>query len=114
MKKIRQGTFETNGSSTHSLVMLSDYQYDLLGTECFIYNDSIIDQSEALEIIKDYSYDDSLSMEENRLNMLDDLGPYETPCTFDEWVGYNYSDYYELRTPGGENIIILVKYGTDN
>lgn len=59
MIKVRKGTFETNSSSTHSLVMCSGDEYDLLEkNEAFLVNESTVVKKEDLitEFINKNSY----------------------------------------------------------
>ena len=52
MIKVRKGTFETNSSSTHSLVMCSESEYDLLEKkEAFLADDTVILKE---NLFKDY------------------------------------------------------------
>ena len=74
MKTIRYRTFETNSSSTHSLLILSDEEQRLLeNEELYItssYNYNLILKTEYIEIMTDEmkkfkKYDENLTCEEN-------------------------------------------------
>ena len=59
MIKVRRGTFETNSSSTHSLVMCNGDEYDLLEkNEAFLVSESTVVKKEDLitEFINKNSY----------------------------------------------------------
>ena len=126
MKTIRQKTFETNSSSTHSITIMSkdDFQRWEDG-EIFKepYNDNFIEKDEVGKYLKDY-------YEENK----ESFAKYNDITEFDAEVveeslrndgempeayeDYCESDYLEVdvnnhTTKNGEDIVIICKYGRD-
>lgn len=110
---IRQGSFETNSSSTHSLTMMTPAQYDALNQP-----NTFFTQCESAEH----------GLEKNRVYALDELlaagldeDTIRAWCewnlmTFDcNWQGDSYleTDVSRLTTPGGEDIVIVCEYGND-
>lgn len=119
MKTIRFNTFETNSSSTHSLIIMTPEQMEKLGTDYFIFDDEIITKEKAEEIWDviiinfetDYPEDfKNCNTREGRIEIIKD-NSYDYPKTIEEWSGDYKTDSYELKTPGGELISILVYYG---
>ncbi len=134
MIKVRKGTFETNSSSTHSLVMCSESEYDLLEkNEAFLVDDTVV--------LKENLFKDFLDKKEWKKNTwlkycqennknpesIDDLveailnddlfDPYEI-CTLDRYWDY-YGEQFETfdesyTTKSGEKVIAFGYYGMDN
>ena len=114
MIQVRNGVFETNSSSTHSLVICSADEYRLLkeGKLLIDYDDNVLTLEEALQKLR----------EEKWYN-----GPYpETPSA--NWIasvsdefrtleGYwdNYLEDFEkkYKTPSGDEIVVFGQYGFD-
>ena len=83
MKTIRANTFETNSSSTHSMIILTEEEYDKLESgELYLNDDEVITKEEAKNIFlkhmneDKYMYDNDLSFEENIKNYLDEFEYY--------------------------------------
>lgn len=60
MIKIRQGTFETNSSSTHSIVICNQEEYDKLqNNELFVkyYSGEIVKRERVVDDILNYLYE---------------------------------------------------------
>ena len=83
MKTIRANIFETNSSSTHSMIILTEEEYNKLESgELYLNDDEVITKEEAKNIfLKDmnkdkYEYDDNLSFEENIKNYLNEFEYY--------------------------------------
>lgn len=82
-RQIRIGTFETNSSSTHSLVMMSKEKFDKFKKgELFWYDGGVYSKDEILETAK--KWDDTLTLENLEEELDGELKTYE-----------NYSDGYE-------------------
>lgn len=112
MLKIRQNVFETNSSSTHSLILCSDEDYKKLRNEELFIGE-----------------DDELTTKEQRNKMInsilaehpeydvDDLDVYswELPKTLNQWIGNEYLEYGEdkFTTKNGEIVHAVYKYGYD-
>ena len=123
MKTIRANTFETNSSSTHSMIILTEEEYDKLESgELYLDDDDkVITKEEAKNIFlkhmnKDkYMYDDDLSFEENIKNYLDEFEyyPSEYPQSLKTWKEGDEleSDTNIYISPSGDKLKIICKYG---
>ena len=126
MKTIRHNTFETNSSSTHSLLILTEEENNKINNgELFLrnkYDEEIITKEEAdeifLEAIKEYnsSYpneDPIQTIEEYKQtdDYLDNKS--EFPCDIDEWANNEYLEYdsIDYTSPSGDKIVIHSLYG---
>lgn len=127
MIQVRHGVFETNSSSTHSLTicMQSDYnawargELYLNAGRCYssysVYKDKqFVTKEEAIDILvnNEYPVDEDLSTlyEEDFNNILRDNEIY----TFEE-----YGDDFEwfedsLTTPNGDTVVAFGYYGYEN
>lgn len=90
VKQIRIGTFETNSSSTHSLVVCTDEE---------------LEKWKAGELLYDYMNSAVVSAPE------EDRYKYET---FEEFKKYLEVDYHTYVTKNGEKLNIICKYGYDS
>ena len=140
MKKIRLNTFETNSSSTHSMVIAPEDEFSRWERGEVYYHDwkdKFATKEEILEELKNdieryrgTTLATYLSYEtpEERKEYAEEVLAYEYEEDFIEdtlrdfdWYTYdNYTDTYYLEvetthytTPGGENLTILCKYGYD-
>ena len=124
MKTIRANTFETNSSSTHSMIILTEEEYNKLESgELYLNDDEVITKEEAKNIfLKDmnkdkYEYDDNLSFEENIKNYLDEFEYYsgEYPQSLENWKEEDEleSDTNIYISPSGDKLRIICKYGTN-
>ena len=124
MKTIRANTFETNSSSTHSMIILTEEEYDKLESgELYLDDDEVITKEEAKNIFlkhmneNKYMYDDDLSFEENIKNYLDEFEYYpgEYPQSFKTWKEEDEleSDTNIYISPSGDKLKIICKYGTN-
>ena len=105
MKQIRQGVFETNSSSTHSLTMVSKEEYEKFAAgELFFYDDVLVTKEAAIENAKKWYKKDDLTiedlLEDGEVKTLDDIyeGEYET---FKQ----------EFTTKSGDVIVAFGYYG---
>ena len=101
MLQIRKGTFETNSSSTHSLVMCSDDEYNaLLKKEAFVtgtfhYLDGIIMKEDLMAWVKKNYEEDwknyclEVGVEDSLENLIEAIE--------DEFDRYDSDDYFELK-----------------
>lgn len=125
MIQIRQGVFETNSSSTHSITMCMKYDYDAWVNGEVYFNDGwwsstnpnkdkkFLTKDEVVEFIKGSKYyrgEDVESISDEEL--ADEWGVY-TPETW-----YKYSEYLEqyvnnFTTPNGDEIVAFGTYGHD-
>ena len=123
MKTIRANTFETNSSSTHSMIILTEEEYDKLESgELYLDDDDkVITKEEAKNIFlkhmneDKYMYDDDLSFEENIKNYLDEFEyyPSEYPQSLKTWKEGDEleSDTNIYISPSGDKLKIICKYG---
>lgn len=122
MKQIRYNTFETNSSSTHSLVISTDSEFKLLKTnELYIYeDDELVDLKQAREKITKW-YSNHLDEFDRcvKENDIDALSEVLNDCEI-----YNYEDWCDLQedsgletfethfeTPSGDNMVAWGRYG---
>lgn len=114
MYKIRQSVFETNSSSTHSLILCSDEDYKKLRDgELFVenkYSTSLVSKEERDKQIKE------ILSKHAELNE-DDLDSYgwDLPISLDEWCDDEYLEYGydDFQTKNGEIVHAIYKYGYD-
>lgn len=104
-KQIRIGVFETNSSSTHSLVICSKEQFDKWKNGELVYIRDFYPISkderpksnfvsvEDIELFKDKGVDD-----------------YEI-CSFDEWGEDYEQNTYEYTSESGDELIVRAYYG---
>lgn len=90
-RQIRAGVFETNSSSTHSLVICSKEEYEKL---------------QKGELFIDYYYDKLISSKE-------DAKYPEDVITLDEFFDNDYLETFSrsYTTPKGEEVVAFGKYG---
>ena len=125
MKTIRANTFETNSSSTHSMIILTEEEYNKLESgELYLDDDDkVITKEEAKNIFlkhmneDKYMYDDDLSFEENIKNYLDEFEyyPCEYPQSLKTWKEGDEleSDTNIYISPSGDKLKIICKYGAN-
>lgn len=122
MKIIRLGVFETNSSSTHTMVIMSEEEYDKWKKGELLkyrWEDKFITKEENDKIIKklieDYAKEYNIPVEDVDV---DDL-KYE----YDDDIAYTFEEYddrmdlesdiEEYTTKNGEKLIIKCWYGYD-
>ena len=117
--KARHGTFETNSSSTHSIVMCTKEEYEKFMKGELLYkkysDEGFINKEKAFEIIKKDGYYDADDIEEMKSN--EDLF-FEAASESDiydfETFGSDYESFYdEYKTPSGETVVAFGYYGYD-
>lgn len=115
MIQIRPGVFETNSSSTHSLVMCTGEEYDLLTKgELLIpsYGSKVFTLEQVRDDLRKWNPDtdlDALSTEE-----LIELSDGEF-CTLEQYFYDSYLETFkeEYITPSGERVVAFGRYGYD-
>lgn len=100
MIQVRQGIFETNSSSTHSLTMCTSSDYEKWKNGELIYdyyNDKLVPVTDKIKELKEDGDDE-----------------YVTYENFQDW-SYMDLESFEQRytTPGGEEIVAFGYYGYD-
>lgn len=112
MIKIRQNVFETNSSSTHSLILCSDEDYKKLRNE-----ELFIDEDDELTTKEQRDEEIKSILAEYPEYDVDDLDVYrwDLPKTLDQWSGNEYLEYGHdtFTTKSGELIHAVYKYGYD-
>ena len=120
MKVIRLGVFETNSSSTHTMVIMSEEEYDKWENGEILryrWEDKFITKEENDEIIErlteEYAKENNIPIEDVDVDELkydcDDEIAY-TLDEFDDRINLE-SDIEEYTTKSGEKIIIKCWYG---
>jgi len=104
--------FETNSSSTHSLIFCTEDEYKKLkNNELLIdcWNDEFISKEEydkeAEKIAKEYGVSKS--------EVLNNPHDYDMPRTLEDWYGYLEGEGYHYTSPSGDKIVAICKYGWD-
>lgn len=119
MRVIRRGVFETNSSSTHSITMCSQDEYDrwergevLLDTswkseKTFITKEEVIEKLKNNKYYADLDFDD-----EDEVN---DAFYREEFYTSEKYFDDEYMENFEssYTTNSGEKIVAFGKYGRD-
>ena len=130
MKTTRYGTFETNSSSTHSLLILSDEEQRLLDNEelyiTSLYDYDLITKEEykqkMISEMTDFNcYNSELSFEENfaKFKDSDTYGDNQSefPCTLNELIDYETiyleHDVDHYTSKSGDQIIIHAFHGNN-
>ena len=122
MIQVRQGVFETNSSSTHSLTMMMKSDYERWHNEkLYLYqgfgwrwdfikpiHNTLYTRDEAVEFAKNNKYYScNYEIDEEYLRELDFIS------WDDEGSEYLESFYSEFTTPSGETIVAFGEYGYD-
>ena len=121
MKQMRFNTFETNSSSTHSLVICTEKEFkDLKSGKLYIIDGEMKDLAEARKYIeKYYSYKladfDKYLIDKDYSSLEDILYDCEI-YSYDQWID-TQDDYgletYErhFETPSGDKMVAWGRYG---
>lgn len=115
MKKIRNNIFETNSSSTHSISIFTEEEYNkLAANELYItskYDDTIISKEERDNIFIKEMKENNFNGTIEEYRSIEDVS--ELPMSLDE-----YLDSYHLETdenyytsPSGDKLVIICQYG---
>lgn len=121
MIQVRQGVFETNSSSTHSLTMMMKSDYNRWEKEgLYLYTGSgwawdfnkpvtnkLYTRDEAVEFAKNYKYYRGYEINDRYLRELNFI-------SFDDDGNECLESFYnEFTTPSGETIVAFGEYGYD-
>ena len=120
--QIRQGVFETNSSSTHSITMCTKNEFNdwrngklyrnngwWSSSTSELKNKAFLTYDEAIELIKTSAY--YAPIEEN-----DDVNEYFEEYdiySYENWGGYHETDVTHYTTPNGEEVVAVCYYGHD-
>ena len=127
MKTIRQGTFETNSSSTHSITMCmeSDYEKWKNGEMYWHrWNDELVSKEEVakeMAKLREEFIADNPDFDENNEEWKEKLEQYinedKMYYTYEEFNDYDYIEYETFvdtfETPQGEKVVSFGYYGSD-
>lgn len=115
MKKIvRECTFETNSSSTHSLTFMTRGQFEKWKNE-ELYKDpnsgKLYTKEENERMIKEVAEKYGITEEE----VMENYREYDLPVSYEEWCDDEFleTDSYSYTTEHGDEIIAVCKYGYD-
>lgn len=122
--KIRQGVFETNSSSVHSITMCNESDYEKwVNGDLFLarwgYKDKdFITRKEYEDELKEYIYqynekyhDETILPEELEYEFCEDNGY----VSYEKWTDdFEYeNEKSEFITPSGDKVVALCYYGND-
>lgn len=118
MINVRSGVFETNSSNTHSIVICSKKEYELLEEGKLLlrrYSDDVVTYEDAVkELAEQYEgqYNIQGLSEEAILDLLRD---HDIAESLDSFFDDEYLDTfsYKYKTEHGDEIVAFGKYGRD-
>ena len=123
MIQVRQGVFETNSSSTHSITMCTKNEFNewvdgkiyrndgyWYGSTCVKRDKDFLTYDEAIELIKSSEYYEPMKEDEN----VDDYFKEYRIYSYDNWGEYYETDVTNYTTPNGEEIVAVCYYGYDS
>ena len=127
MKTIRQGCFETNSSSTHSITMCMENDYEKWKNgEMYWHrwNDELVSKEEVekeMAKLRDEFIADNPDFDENNEEWKEKLEQYinedKMYYTYEEFNDYDYIEYETFvdtfETPQGEKVVSFGYYGQD-
>lgn len=125
MRTVRRGTFETNSSSTHSITMCmeSDYEKWKNGEMYWHrWNDELVSKEEAekeMAKLREEFIADNPDFDENNEEWKEELEQYinedKMYYTYEEFNDYDYIEYETFvdtfETPQGEKVVSFGYYG---
>lgn len=116
MIKIRNGVFETNSSSTHSIIICSKEEYEALeANKLFIkkWDDELISYDEAVKELRRYVPENVDNLSEDEIISL--LDEYDIAETLDRFYDDEYLEGFstEYKTLHGDEIVAFGKYGRE-
>lgn len=124
MKTIRLGTFETNSSSTHSMVICTEEEYEKWANGELYASRWYGGFKTKEEVMEDFKKDHSEYFDsegnfistdeyENLEELMDDYS-YDTKWyDLDGWAGDLECDENSYTSPSGDKIRIICRYGYD-
>lgn len=111
---VRKGVFETNSSSTHSLVMCSENEFDLWKEGKLLYDtdsEELISKEEVFDIYReDVQYNNKTDDE-----IKDIIYKEREFLTFDQFSSDEYLESYwdTYTTNSGEKVVAFGQFGYD-
>lgn len=133
-RQVRQGVFETNSSSTHSLTICTEDEYnkwkkgellfDYWDEEFVNSADTSLTDDEKESVKEDYNkrkqkywkdWEDLSEKEKEELYAEELKEKYSEAMTYDEWLDDSCLETYvhNYTTPNGEKIVAFGRYGYD-
>ena len=122
MIQVRQGVFETNSSSTHSITMCTKNEFNewvdgkiyrndgcWYGSTSVLKDKDFLTYDEAIELIKSSKYYEPMKEDKN----VDDYFKEYEIYSYDNWGAYYETDVNDYITPNGEEIVAVCYYGYD-
>lgn len=122
MIQVRQGVFETNSSSVHSITMCTQNEFDDWrngkvyrndgwwgGSNSSLENKTFLTRDEAIELIKSSNW-------YKPMYECDDVDKYFKEYeiySYENWGNYYETDVTHYTTPKGEKIVAVCYYGHD-
>jgi len=107
MKQIRVGVFETNSSSTHSLTIVSEEDYEKWKAGELLLD---TDKEELVPFPKDYVKKEET--EDNNDEYFEDGDGVLK--TYEQWLDTEKEDYFgKFTTKSGDEVVAFGKYGYD-
>lgn len=128
MKTIRQGCFETNSSSTHSITLCMESEFEKWKNGELYWNrwDEKLVPKEEVEKefakVREEFISENPGFDENDEEWQEELEKYinedgKTYYSYEDFNDYDYMEYetYEdsLQTPNGETVVAFGCYGND-
>lgn len=128
MIQIRNGVFETNSSSTHSLVMCMKNDYDKwVNREVYLNNEAgwssysgyknkqFVTKEEAIDIITNNKYPPDIDLFTMNNDELEEYFKDNEIYTFDNYDNdYLESFTQEFTTPNGDTVVSFGQYGYED
>ena len=119
MIQIRKNVFETNSSSTHSLCICTEDEYNKWQKGELLYNgwsNKFATKAEVLKLIRECKYISTEDLEGKTDNEI--LNEFAGEVDYYTESSYWESDYLEdfcesYTSPRGDNIVVFGKYGYD-
>jgi hypothetical protein len=119
MRTVRRGVFETNSSSTHSITLCSNEDYErwengeLYFSEDYNCEEQFVTKEEAVEILKGKSYNSDVNFEDEEevSELISDSDFY----TYDRYMSSDYLETFSrsFTTKSGDEVVAFGKYGYD-
>ena len=127
MKTIRQGCFETNSSSTHSITLCMESEFEKWKNgEMYWHrwNDELVSKEEVekeMAKLREEFIADNPDFDENNEKWKEKLEQYinedKTYYTYEEFNDYDYIEYEtyvdKYNTPNGDTVVAFGYYGAN-
>lgn len=122
MIQVRNGVFETNSSSTHSIAICTKSEFDGWRNGDLYLNDGwwsrsnsqyknkrFLTKEEAFELVKSSGHYTPMNEDMDVDEYLREFEIYD----YENWGGDHETDINRYTTPGGEEIVAVCYYGYD-